>query len=212
MKKLIVSFLLMFFVLSDLAFALTVADKNTAVMLTRLKLEELKLKNKKQQNPSLKTVKPVLAEQKKPASARPLEFGISLGLLANIPGACAELRWNQLFDNNNLSVKTGLMYADGNDANGFERKHALIFADGLWRLSQLEDNRVGIYIGGGLNYLALTTGRVSGAVAGETYVGLDSKIGRSETLYVEMGFGAIRTGFSPSYKGLNASVGYRTKI
>ena len=211
MKKLIVSLALIFFVLSDLAFAFTTGEKNTAAMLTRLKLEELKLKNSKAQALSLKTAKP-MPEKKNLPSARPLEFGISLGLLANIPGACAELRWNQLFDNNNLSVKTGLMYADGNDANGFERKHALIFADGLWRLSQLEDNRVGIYIGGGLNYLVLTTGRVSGAVAGETYAGLDSKMGRNETLFVEMGFGAIRTGVSPSYKGLNAVLGYRNKI
>ncbi|MFA4966831.1 MAG: hypothetical protein WC624_01260 [Candidatus Margulisiibacteriota bacterium] len=207
MRKIFLLIVIMMLALSSFSFALSAAQKSAALQIAKMKRDEQLLKNKL----GSKTLKPVLPEKKSVKYGYPLEFGFSLGLLANIPGGRLDLKWNDLFDSN-LSVKTGLMYADGKDADSIERKHALIFVDGLWRLVQPEDNRVGVYAGGGLNYLALTTGHVSGAVAGEIYAGLDSKMGKSETLYVEMGFGAIRTGFSPTYKGLNAFLGYRTKI
>lgn len=151
-------------------------------------------------------------ERPRPRFVSPLEFGISLGLLANIPGAYLELRWHNPLDLDYISAKTGVMYAQGKDTAGTERKHALLFVDGIYKLNPFVGEGVGTYIGGGLNYLVLTTGRVAGSIGAEAYLGLESRVGRAEVMYVELGYGAIRTGFSPTYKGLNATVGYRTKV
>jgi hypothetical protein len=43
-------------------------------------------------------------------------------------------------------------------------------------------------------------------------VGLDSRISKKEVLYVELGYGYLRTGFSPTYRGLNATIGYRWSL
>lgn len=240
MKRTLLFSLLLFFVLSSLSLGLTASAQNEAKKVAKLQRQSLnlekkiadnKLKLEMQNRASLESAasaqsklatpssqeakKTLLAPKPKPMpkiNYPPLELGISLGLIANIPGGYAELRWNRPLDLDPVGIKTGVAYADGKDANGVERRHALIFADGVWHLNPPGTDGVGTYIGGGLNYLVLTSGHISGAVAGEAYFGLESRMGKTEFLYAEFGFGAIRTGVSPSYKGLNATVGYQSKI
>jgi hypothetical protein len=250
MRKVIALFIALIFILSNVAWTITPAQKKTAQRAAKLKKEQLKLEQKQlmlkkqlmkkeeelerlreerkpegvpepeglpRMGPPLKPMpmpmgpKPPV-EKPRPRFVSPLEFGISLGLLANIPGAYLELRWHNPLDLDYVSAKTGVMYAQGKDSAGTERKHALLFVDGIYKMNPFAGEGVGTYIGGGLNYLVLTTGRVAGSIGAEAYLGLESRVGRAEVMYVELGYGAIRTGFSPSYKGLNATVGYRTRM
>jgi len=225
--KRIFAFLVLIFFVSNASFALTPAEKNAQ------KLKRLEEKAYPEGNPepeALPRLAPGLLPMPpssvvitprglSPIEAKksrriysPFEFGISLGLLAGIPGASVEYKWNQPLDIEPFSLKTGVMYAQGKDLDGIERRNALVFVDGIYRFSSPVKRDNGVYLGGGLNYLAYTTGQVQGAVGGEIYIGLDSRMGKTEFIYVELGYGSIRTGFSPTYNGLNAMVGYRTKI
>ena len=67
------------------------------------------------------------------------------------------------------------------------------------------------YIGAGLNYVALTTGRKQGTVGGEAFYGIVSD-GFGGIVYGEVGYAIMRTGFSPSYKGATVLVGYRKAL
>lgn len=141
-----------------------------------------------------------------------LEAGLSFGFFANIPAAVADLRWHNIMDIERASARTGVIYAQGEDSNKTLRKHALLFADAVYRLDSMAMEGAGTYVGAGLNYLVYTSGRVSGIWAGQVYLGLDSRISKREVLYVELGYGYIRTGFSPTYRGLNATIGYRWSL
>ena len=65
------------------------------------------------------------------------------------------------------------------------------------------------YVGGGLNYVVLTSGRVSGSLGGQLFYGIESK-GFNGILFGELGIGILRTGFSPDHQGLTLLLGYRT--
>lgn len=235
MKKILTIFILtaIVFSVSDAAMPMMKKAVKKAIAIKKLETKPVKKILKEGEEipqmpepeglPRLGTIKPVplvkplprapMTFQKKTLLLlHPLEFGFSAGLLAGIPGAYAELRWNNPFTLEFASIKTGVMYADGKDTSGTERKHFLIFTDGVYRFVAASADNIGTYIGGGINYLAMTSGRVSGTVGGEVYLGLESKMSKGEYLYVEMGYGAVRTGFSPTYKGLGATVGFRAKI
>lgn len=158
----------------------------------------------------------ILDQQKTTAKTKSLapslELGYSLGLIAGIPAAKVELIWNRLFSVKNLRAKSGVMYAQGEDANKTTRKNALIFLDGVWEIQPAEVGEVGTYLGGGINYLVYTSGRVSGISGGEVYFGLQNRYGKKEILYLELGYSAIRTGFSPAFKGVNATIGLRSNL
>lgn len=64
------------------------------------------------------------------------------------------------------------------------------------------------YLGFGLNYVALTTGRVSGSAGGQLLYGIESE-GFDGRVFGEIGYGILRTGFSASQKGLTIMAGYR---
>ncbi|MDD5594157.1 MAG: hypothetical protein PHG97_05415 [Candidatus Margulisbacteria bacterium] len=64
------------------------------------------------------------------------------------------------------------------------------------------------YVGAGLNYVVLTTGQKQGTVGGELFYGIQSE-GFGGIVFGEMGFGILRTGFSPSSKGVTIMVGFR---
>lgn len=64
------------------------------------------------------------------------------------------------------------------------------------------------YLGGGLNYTALTTGRTQGTFGGELFYGIQSE-GFGGIVFGELGFAILRTGFSPSNSGLIVAVGFR---
>lgn len=64
------------------------------------------------------------------------------------------------------------------------------------------------YLGAGLNYVVLTTGRTQGAVGGEVFYGVQSE-GFGGVVFGEMGYAILRTGFSPSQRGISVLFGYR---
>ncbi|HTY12594.1 MAG TPA: hypothetical protein VMD02_00235, partial [Candidatus Omnitrophota bacterium] len=157
-------------------------------------------------------LKPTLKEKDRLEIEPPLQIGVSLGVFSSIPAFGLGLVWNRPMAYEPLSIKTGILYAEGKDSDQIDRKNLMIFADGVWRLGKASLDVVGMYLGAGANCLVMTTGRVQGQPGGEVYVGFDSKTGRSEFIYAELGYGAIRTGFSPTYKGLNAVLGVRSKV
>jgi hypothetical protein len=65
------------------------------------------------------------------------------------------------------------------------------------------------YLGAGLNYTVLTTGRVMGDLGGQVFYGVDSN-GFGGTLFCEVGLAMLRTGFSPSQRGVTLLFGYRS--
>jgi len=64
------------------------------------------------------------------------------------------------------------------------------------------------YLGIGLNYVALTSGRVAGTIGGQACYGIESE-GFGGTVFGEVGYGILRTGFSASQQGITVMVGYR---
>jgi len=67
------------------------------------------------------------------------------------------------------------------------------------------------YIGAGLNYVVLTSEQKSGTVGGEIFYGVESD-GFGGIVFGEIGYAYLRTGFSPSHKGLNCLVGFRKPL
>ena len=65
------------------------------------------------------------------------------------------------------------------------------------------------YLGGGLNYVVKMTGQTAGTVGGQIFYGIESE-GFGGKLFGEIGWAALRTGFSPSQKGTTILFGYRT--
>ncbi|MGB9613840.1 MAG: hypothetical protein ACPL4K_06705, partial [Candidatus Margulisiibacteriota bacterium] len=64
------------------------------------------------------------------------------------------------------------------------------------------------YLGAGLNYVAYTSGGRSGTFGGQAFYGVESE-GFGGMVFGELGYGVLRTGFSPSHKGVTVLVGYR---
>jgi len=144
----------------------------------------------------------------------PLDIAVSAGIHSGIGALMISQNWERPFNLKDIAVKTGVAYAQGKDQDRIERKNALVYVDGVYMLPISIINGFGNkpYIGGGLNYLVLTSGQKSGAVGGEGYLGIESHLPNWDKHYVELGYSAIRTGFSPCYKGLYFTVGYRRKM
>lgn len=137
------------------------------------------------------------------------QFGLSAGYIAGIPGAAAELRFHNPFDMIRTSIKLGLGYAQGKDTAGTTRKHALIILDGIYRMSPPQAHGPRSYVGLGLNYDAYTTGQKSGDLGYQAYYGMEFGRARGGQMFLEVGYGAIRTGFSPGQTGATALLGYK---
>jgi len=158
----------------------------------------------------LKPVAPVLLKPTPVAIKKPHEgpeVGLSAGLFSQIPSLAGEIWFHKILGLEGTGVKAGLRYAQGNDANSTPRKNALICVDGTINLN--EGPGAIFYVAGGLNYLAYTTGQTSGTVGAEVYLGVQEGSLAYGSLYAEAGYSAIRTGFSPSYKGLDLNLGFK---
>ncbi len=147
---------------------------------------------------------------KRPRSFTEIELGA--GYVAGIPGVEAALRFNNPLGMVASSLKTGVIYAVGKDTDSVERKHALVVVDGIYHMAPMFGPGVKPYFGLGLNYNAYTTGKRNGAVAYQAYLGLQGRMSRHNSAYLEVGYGYIRTGFSPQYKGLHSIVGVKAVI
>jgi len=141
-----------------------------------------------------------------------MEFGLSAGLLAGIPGGFAEIRWHNPFEMVSTSLKYGVAYAQGEDANGVMRKHALLFLDAVYRMAPMWRRGFKPYIGAGFNYDVYTTDRKSGGLGGQAYLGLEGRIQPGSKLYLELGYGWIKADFFPTYRGMRATLGYRSGL
>jgi len=64
------------------------------------------------------------------------------------------------------------------------------------------------YLGAGLNYVLRTTGGSAGTFGGQVFYGVESE-GFGGVVFGEIGYGILRTGFSPSHRGTTVLVGYR---
>jgi hypothetical protein len=67
------------------------------------------------------------------------------------------------------------------------------------------------YIGCGLNYVALMSGRQPGTIGGELFYGVVSD-GFGGVVFGELGYAMLRSENNPSHKGVTALVGYRHTI
>jgi hypothetical protein len=144
----------------------------------------------------------------------PLDLAVSVGIHSGIGALLIDQKWSQPLGVKDSALKTGIAYALGKDQDRVERNNYLVYVDGIYMLPFIingyGDNKP--YLGGGLNYLVLTSGSKSGTVGGEAYLGIESHLQNWDKHYAEVGYSAIRTGFSPTYKGLYFTVGYRKKI
>lgn len=137
------------------------------------------------------------------------QIGLSGGYVAGIPGAIADIRFHNPFALLRTSTRLGACYAQGKDTAGITRKHALLMLDGIYRLNPPHAQGLRSYIGVGLNYDVYTTGQTSGDLGYQAYYGIEGgPFGGGQTFF-EVGYGKIRTGFSPEYTGVTALMGFR---
>ena len=131
------------------------------------------------------------------------QIGLAGGLFAATPALLGEIRFFDPFDLISTSLRLGGMYAQGSS-----RKHALVFIDWIYRLNPPGTPGINSYVGLGANYNVYTTGRVSGAAGYQAFYGVEGDSG-SGRLYLEAGYGTLRTGFSPDSQGYNVMLGFR---
>jgi len=156
----------------------------------------------------LQNVEPTIAAP--PGQPRKVsQIGIAGGYFGGIPAVVGEVRWFEPWGLSSTSLRLGAAYAQGNDPNSITRKHALVMVDGIYHLNPVNTPGVNPYLGAGVNYDAYTTGRVSGSIGGEVYFGLEAGTLDSGQVFLELGYGKIRTGFGPSTSGVNLTAGFR---
>ncbi len=137
------------------------------------------------------------------------QIGVSGGDFGGIPAGAGEVRWFEPWGLSSTSLRLGAAYALGADPNGITRKHAIVMIDGIYHLNPVNTPGVNPYLGGGFNYDAYTSGRLSGSYGGQVYFGLEAGALSSGQIFLELGYGKIRTGFSPSTSGLMLTTGFR---
>ena len=155
----------------------------------------------------LVSVRPRVVEVKPALPHQGPELGLSAGLFGAIPSVAGEIWFHKFLGLEGTGVKVGFRYAQGKDAGEVMRKNAVISLDGTIDLNQ--GPGAIFYLAGGPNYLAYTTGQKSGTLGGEVYLGVQEGSPAYGSLYAEAGYSAIRTGFSPSYKGLDLNLGFK---
>ena len=64
------------------------------------------------------------------------------------------------------------------------------------------------YVGGGLNYTALTSGHKAGTIGGELFYGIQSD-GFGGIVFGELGYAVLRSGVAPANLGMTVTVGFR---
>ena len=149
------------------------------------------------------------------AEARPrsrfrYEFGANYGFFAGLTTVQGEFRVPLRVilgpATVNLRLATGL--AQGREDS---RRFIPVNLDLLFDFPPGWFTGVENYLGFGFNYLALTSGMKQGTVGGEVCYGVESG-GFGGTVYGELGYAIVRTGFTPSYKGLTVLLGYRLTL
>lgn len=135
------------------------------------------------------------------------EIGGMGGVFAAATGIFGEIRLPMalVYGPATSSLRLAGSYAQSENT---ARRYATLHADGIFNFPPGVITGVENYLGAGLNYVVLTTGRTAGTVGGELFYGIDGK-GFGGKLFAELGYAILRTGFSPSHKGATVLVGYR---
>ncbi|OGC05549.1 hypothetical protein A3H38_06180 [candidate division WOR-1 bacterium RIFCSPLOWO2_02_FULL_46_20] len=137
------------------------------------------------------------------------QIGLSAGYVAGLPGALLELRLFEPFDLISTSLRVGGAYAQGADSAGTSRKHVLAVLDGIYRLNPPHTQGIKSYFGLGFNYDVYTSGQQNGTLGGQIFYGIEGGQTMGSQMFFEVGYGLIRTGFSPNQMGLTALLGYK---
>jgi len=148
------------------------------------------------------------AQEQTPKKPALFEIGAGMGVFA---GGSANLIAEARFPLRIVigPAKLGLRVASGYvQDQGGGRKFVPVNLDLIFNFPPGWFTGTNNYIGCGLNYTALTSGRVAGTVGGEVFYGVESE-GFGGTVFGEMGYSLLRTGFSPSQKGITVMIGYR---
>lgn len=150
-----------------------------------------------------------VSDQPKPEKKKWLEFeiGSTAGLFSASTGAFGELRFAlpYIFGPATTSLRIGGGIAQSEDTS---RRYAPVQIDGILNFPAGWFTGVKNYLGAGLNYVVLTSGRIPGTIGGQAFYGVESG-GFGGKLFGEMGFGILRTGFSPPHQGVTVLFGYR---
>jgi len=135
------------------------------------------------------------------------QFGGMGGVLAGTTGMFAEMRFplSYVYGPATSALRVAGGYAQSEDAG---RRYVPLQIDGVLNFPPGHFTGVENYIGAGLNYVLITTGRTPGTIGGEIFYGVDGD-GFGGKIFAELGYGIIRTGFSPSHRGLSVLVGFR---
>lgn len=146
----------------------------------------------------------------KPRSRFRYEVGATYGFFAGMTSLLAEVRVPLRMivgpTTVNLRLVTGLTQGRDDGRRFFPVNFDLIFNFPPGWFTGVEN-----YLGCGLNSTALTTGLKSETLGGELCYGVESE-GFGGTVFGELGFAIIRTGFTPSYKGMSVLLGYRLTL
>jgi len=135
------------------------------------------------------------------------EIGGTVGLFAGATGMFGEIRLplNYVLGPATSSLRLAGGLAQSEDES---RRYAPVNVDGVLNFPPGWFTGVENYLGAGLNYVVLTSGRKEGTVGGEVFYGIEGE-GFGGKLFGEMGWGVLRTGFTPSHKGTTIMFGYR---
>ncbi len=94
---------------------------------------------------------------------------------------------------------------------GMDRKYLPLYFDLIFNFPPGIITGTQNYVGAGLNYSVLTTGKKQGSIGGELFYGVEGE-GFGGKVFGEVGYGMLRTGFSPSQRGVILLVGYRMSL
>ncbi len=146
-------------------------------------------------------------EIKEEAQRFKFEIGGWFGIFGGSTSLSGELRFplRFIFGPATTSVRLSGGYAQSKDAS---RRYIPVYMDGILNFPPGCFTGVENYLGAGLNYVVLTTGRTPGTIGGEIFYGVQSN-GFGGKIFGEIGYGILRSGFSPSHKGVSVLVGYR---
>ena len=135
------------------------------------------------------------------------EVGMVGGLLSSATGLGGEFRFPlpYIIGPTTTALRTSLGYYQSEDSS---RRYVPLQVDAVFYFPPGWFTGVHNYLGVGLNYIVLTTGRTSGTIGGQVFYGVESP-GFGGKLFAEMGYGYLRTGFSAAQKGTTLLIGFR---
>ncbi len=157
--------------------------------------------------PATPEVEEVKKEEPSVGQKLPFEIGGNFGALAGATCVNAEARFDlpYVLKAANSSSRISLGYAFGQDD---ARKYVPFCADIMLNLPPGKITGMDNYLGVGLNYVVITSGRVAGTIGGQMFYGVEAE-GFGGKLFGELGYGILRTGFSSSHKGVTLLIGFR---